>query len=166
MEAKLKTIPGVDYDFSQPITDNIDEAVSGVKGAPNSIKIFGDDLTQLQKIADEIKATIVHVQGIAQLSDDQLAGQSQLQIEIDRARAARYGLNASDIQNVVETAIGGKAATQIIDGERRFDLVVRLAPEARVDAAHRGYSRLDARRQSHSFARCGNAQRDARLHVH
>jgi len=138
MEAKLKTIPGVDYDFSQPITDNIDEAVSGVKGAPNSIKIFGDDLTQLQKIADEIKATIVHVQGIAQLSDDQLAGQSQLQIEIDRARAARYGLNASDIQNVVETAIGGKAATQIIDGERRFDLVVRLAPEARVDAAHIG----------------------------
>ncbi len=75
---------------------------------------------------------------MAQLSDDQLAGQSQLQIEIDRARAARYGLNASDIQNVVETAIGGKAASQIIDGERRFDLVVRLVPEARADVEHIG----------------------------
>jgi len=138
MEAKLKTIPGVDYDFSQPITDNIDEAVSGVKGAPNSIKIFGDDLNELQRIADEIKGVVAKVHGVAQLSDDQLAGQSQLLIEIDRARAARYGLNAVDIQNVVETAIGGKAASQVVEGERRFDLVVRLAPEARVDAEHIG----------------------------
>jgi cobalt-zinc-cadmium resistance protein CzcA len=138
MEAKLKAIPGVDYDFSQPITDNIDEAVSGVKGAPNSIKIFGDDLNELQRLADEIKTAIAKVPGVAQLSDDQLAGQSQLQIELDRARAARYGLNASDVQNVVETAIGGKAATQVVEGERRFDLVVRLTPEARVDVEHIG----------------------------
>ena len=66
------------------------------------------------------------VPGVAQLSDDQLGGQSQLQIEIDRARAARYGLNASDIQNVVETAVGGKAASQVVEGERKFDIVVRL----------------------------------------
>lgn len=138
MEAKLKTIPGVDYDFSQPITDNIDEAVSGVKGAPNSIKIFGDDLSELQRLADEIKAAIAKVPGVAQLSADQLAGQSQLQIELERARAARYGLNASDVQNVVETAIGGKTATQVIEGERRFDLVVRLTPDARTDVEHIG----------------------------
>ncbi|CDM64147.1 efflux RND transporter permease subunit [Pyrinomonas methylaliphatogenes] len=133
MEAKLKTIPGVIYDFSQPITDNVDEAVSGVKGAPNSIKIFGDDLGELQRLANEIKAAIADVPGIAQLSADQLAGQAQLQIEIDRARAARYGLNVSDVQDVVETAIGGKVASQVVQGERRFDLVVRLIPEARID---------------------------------
>lgn len=138
MEEKLKTIPGVDYDFSQPITDNIDEAVSGVKGAPNSIKIFGDDLVELQKLADQIEEVIADVPGVAQLSDDKLGGQSQLRIEIDRARAARYGLNTSDVQNVVETAIGGKAASQVVENERRFDLVVRLVPEARVDVEHIG----------------------------
>ncbi len=138
MEAKLKTIPGVDYDFSQPITDNIDEAVSGVKGAPNSIKIFGDDLVELQKLSDQIKNAIASVPGIAQLSDDQLGGQSQLQIEIDRARAARYGLNASDIQTVVETAIGGKAASQVVEGERKFDIVVRLGQENRTDVENIG----------------------------
>ena len=133
METKLKVIPGIDYTFSQPITDNIDEAVSGVKGAPNSIKIFGDDLVELQKLSDQIKDTIANVPGIAQLSDDQLGGQSQLQIEIDRARAGRYGLNASDIQTVVETAIGGKTASRVIEGERNFDLVVRLAEQNRMD---------------------------------
>ena len=138
MERKLKTIPGVDYEFSQPITDNIDEAVSGVKGAPNSIKIFGDDLVELQKLSDEIKDAVQNVPGVAQLSDDQLGGQSQLQIEIDRARAARYGLNAVDIQNVVETAIGGKAASQVVEGERKFDLVIRLAQTARADVDNIG----------------------------
>ena len=133
METKLKVIPGIDYTFSQPITDNIDEAVSGVKGAPNSIKIFGDDLVELQKLSDQIKDTIANVPGIAQLSDDQLGGQSQLQIEIDRARAGRYGLNASDIQTVVETAIGGKTASRVVEGERTFDLVVRLAEQNRTD---------------------------------
>ncbi len=133
METKLKTIPGIDFDFSQPITDNIDEAVSGVKGAPNSIKIFGDDLVELQKLSDQIKDTIANVPGIAQLSDDQLGGQSQLQIEIDRDRAGRYGLNASDIQTVVETAIGGKTASRVVEGERTFDLVVRLAEQNRTD---------------------------------
>jgi cobalt-zinc-cadmium resistance protein CzcA len=138
MERKLKIIPGVDFDFSQPITDNIDEAVSGVKGAPNSIKIFGDDLIELQQLSDKIKDAIEDVPGVAQLSSDQLGGQSQLQIEIDRARAARYGLNAADIQNVVETAIGGKTASQVVEGERKFDLVVRLAENARSDVASIG----------------------------
>ncbi len=133
MEAKLKAIPGVDYDFSQPITDNIDEAVSGVKGAPDSIKIFGDDLVELQKLTDQIKDAITNVPGVAQLSTDQLGGQSQLQIEIDRARAARYGLNASDLQTVVETAIGGKAASQVIEGESKFDIVVRLSEQNRTN---------------------------------
>lgn len=138
MEAKLRSIPGVIYDFSQPITDNVDEAVSGVKGAPNSIKIFGDDLTELQRLADEIKAAIAPVRGIAQLSNDQLAGQSQLRIEVDRDRAARYGLNVADVQDVVETAIGGKTASRVVEGERRFDLVVRLIPEARLDVERIG----------------------------
>ncbi len=133
METKLKSIPGVDYDFSQPITDNIDEAVSGVKGAPDSIKIFGDDLVELQKLTDQVKEAITKVPGVAQLSTDQLGGQSQLQIEIDRARAARYGLNAADIQTVVETAIGGKADSQVIEGESRFDVVVRLAEQNRAN---------------------------------
>lgn len=133
METKLKSIPGVDYDFSQPITDNIDEAVSGVKGAPDSIKIFGDDLVELQKLTDQVKEAITKVPGVAQLSTDQLGGQSQLQIEIDRARAARYGLNAADIQTVVETAIGGKAASQVVEGESRFDVVVRLAEQNRAN---------------------------------
>ncbi len=143
MEAKLKSIPGVDFDFSQPITDNIDEAVSGVKGAPNSIKIFGDDLAQLQDLADRTKDALAGVPGIAQLTDDQLGGQSQLQIEIDRSRAARYGLNASDIQNVVETAIGGKSASQVVEGERKFDLVVRLESEARTSVERIGDIQLN-----------------------
>jgi cobalt-zinc-cadmium resistance protein CzcA len=131
MESNLQTIPGVDYTFSQPITDNIDEAVSGVKGAPNSIKIFGDDLVTLQELSKQIKDALLGISGIAQLSSDQLGGQSQLRIQIDRDRAARYGLNAVDIQNVVETAIGGKAASSVVEGERRFDLVIRLVPSAR-----------------------------------
>jgi len=132
MDAKIKTIPGIDTQFSQYIEDNVDEAVSGIK-SELAIKIFGPDTTKLQDIADKIVDIIKTVPGASDVGTDQLLGQPQIQISIDRAAIGRYGLAVSDIQMVVATAIGGQAATQVLEGERTFDLVVRIAPKAVAD---------------------------------
>src|SRR5215208_2302579 len=126
---------GVDFTFSQYIQDNIEEAVSGVKGE-NSVKIFGRDLVDLQRLSKTVKAEIGNVPGVAEPGAFSLLGQPNLVIRIDRAKAARYGFSVSDINSVVQAAIGGQEVTRVYEGEMNFALTVRLAPEYRgnVDA--------------------------------
>ena len=124
MDARLERIPGVIWNFSQPIADNMEEAVSGVKGEL-AVKIYGTDLRELEKKADEIADVMKGIPGIADLGVFRVVGQPNVNLVIDRARADRFGINASDIQDAIETAVGGKAVSQILDGERRFDLIVR-----------------------------------------
>jgi cobalt-zinc-cadmium resistance protein CzcA len=125
MGAQLEKIPGVLWNFSQPIADNMEEAVSGVKGEL-AVKIYGTDLRELEKKAGEIMQVMSGISGIADLGVFRVVGQPNVNLTVDRARADRFGINVSDIQDAVETAVGGKAVTQILDGERRFDLVVRF----------------------------------------
>src|SRR5947209_2542324 len=125
MDADLKRIPGVDYNFSQNIEDNVDEAMSGVK-RENSIKLFGDDLQKLESTANQIEQVMKTVSGVADLGIMSELGQPNLLIQVDRQRAARYGIAPGDINAIVQAAIGGQAVTQVLDGERRFDVVVRF----------------------------------------
>jgi cobalt-zinc-cadmium resistance protein CzcA len=124
MDREVNKIPGVLWNFSQPISDNVEEAVSGVKGEL-AVKMYGDDLKTLESKADEIVGVMRSVQGIEDLGLFRVLGQPNLNLKVDRQAAARYGLNVSDIQDAVETAIGGKAVTQVLQGEQRFDLTVR-----------------------------------------
>ncbi|MGB9245651.1 MAG: CusA/CzcA family heavy metal efflux RND transporter [Candidatus Acidiferrales bacterium] len=130
MDSQLEKFPGVDFNFSQNIQDNVEEAMSGVKGE-NSLKIFGDDINVLVEKAGQIKDIMAGVRGVADLGVFQETGQPQLLISIDRAASARYGLMAADLNAAVQAAIGGFAATQILEGDRRFDFVVRYQPEFR-----------------------------------
>jgi cobalt-zinc-cadmium resistance protein CzcA len=132
MNRKLSAIPGMPFQFSQYIEDNVNEAVSGIK-AELSIKIYGDDPNKLQSLADQAVDILKRIPGAADVGADQLIGQPQVQITIDRAAIARYGLTVSDVQQIIETALGGSAATQVLEGERTFDLVVKLSPEAVAD---------------------------------
>jgi cobalt-zinc-cadmium resistance protein CzcA len=124
MDREVNKIPGVLWNFSQPISDNVEEAVSGVKGEL-AVKMYGDDLKTLESKADEIVGVMRSVQGIEDLGLFRVLGQPNLNLKVDRQAAARFGLNVSDIQDAVETAIGGKAVTQVLQGEQRFDLTVR-----------------------------------------
>jgi len=129
MNRKLSEIPGVDFQYSQNIEDNINEAVSGVK-AELSIKVYGEDPDKLQPISEQIVDILKKITGAADVSAEELLGQPQVQITVDRAAIARTGLSVSDVQQVIETALGGSTATQVLEGERSFDLVVKLAPKA------------------------------------
>jgi cobalt-zinc-cadmium resistance protein CzcA len=122
--------PGVDFNFSQNIQDNVEEAMSGVKGE-NSLKLFGNDFEELTRIADQISGIMGKVQGIADVGVFDVTGQPSLLVSIDRTKAARYGLQPQDINNVVQAAVGGAPVTQIIDNDRRFDFAVRYSPEFR-----------------------------------
>jgi cobalt-zinc-cadmium resistance protein CzcA len=126
---------GIDFNFSQYIQDNIEEAVSGVKGE-NSIKLFGTDLGELERLAKLIKTELGQVPGVTDPASFNLLGQPNLVIRIDRTQAARYGISVANINAVVQAAIGGQAVTQVYEGERNFGLAVRFAPEYRrnVDA--------------------------------
>jgi cobalt-zinc-cadmium resistance protein CzcA len=124
--------PGVEFNFSQYIQDNIEEGLSGVKGA-NSVKIVGPDLAPLEKLADQVLHEIEQVKGVEDVGVFSVLGQPNLNITVDRAKAARYGLNAGDINAVVQAAAGGAAATTVLEDDRQFDLVVRLASEYRSD---------------------------------
>ena len=130
MSEKLSDIPGITTYFTQYIQDNVEEAVSGSKGQV-VVKIYGSDLYELQKLQDQTLAVLSNVQGIVDLSYDQIIGQPQYQIKIDRVKAARYGLRSDDIQKVVEIAIGGKNATQVLENEKRFDVFLRLEAKDR-----------------------------------
>jgi cobalt-zinc-cadmium resistance protein CzcA len=123
-------LPGVEFNFSQYIQDNIEEGLSGVKGA-NSVKIVGPELPELERLADEVMHEMQKVRGVQDLGVFHVLGQPNLNITIDRARAARYGLNTGDINTVVQAAAGGTSATTVLEGDRQFDLVVRLAPQYR-----------------------------------
>ncbi len=129
MGRDLAAIPGVSSQFSQYIEDNVNEAVSGIK-SELAIKLYGEDPEKLQEYADKIADVIATVPGAKDVGTDQFTGQPQIQITVDRATIARFGVSVSDIQSVIETALGGSAATQVLEGERTFDLVVKVAPKA------------------------------------
>ncbi|MFC4527364.1 efflux RND transporter permease subunit [Dyella halodurans] len=123
-------LPGVDFNFSQYIQDNIEEGLSGVKGA-NSVKIVGPELPELERLADQVMHEMRQVPGVQDLGVFHVLGQPNLNITVDRAKAARYGLNTGDINTVVQAAAGGTEATVVQEGERQFSLQVRLAPQFR-----------------------------------
>jgi cobalt-zinc-cadmium resistance protein CzcA len=132
IDGRLKGIPGVIFNFSQVIQDNVEEAMSGVKGE-NSIKLFGPDLKVMEAKASEIEHVMQGVRGVKDLGIFHLVGQPNLLIQVDREASARYGLQVSDVNVVVQAAIGGQAVTQVYEGEKLFDLVVRFLPEYRQD---------------------------------
>lgn len=130
MSKNLAEIPGITTYFTQYIQDNVEEAISGSKGQV-VLKIYGTDLYELQKLLDKSMALLRNVKGVVDLTCDQIIGQPQYQIIVDRVKAGRYGLRSDDVQKVVEVAIGGKTATQVIEGEKRFNVFLRLEPHDR-----------------------------------
>jgi cobalt-zinc-cadmium resistance protein CzcA len=130
MDAVLEKIPGALWNFSQPIADNMEEAVSGVKGQL-AIKIYGDDLKTLEAKGDEIVNVMRTIPGVADLGLFRVIGQPNLEFTVDRDQAARYGLNVADVQDAIETAVGGKAVSQVLQGEQRYDVVVRYQTTSR-----------------------------------
>ena len=130
MNRELERIPGVIWGFSQPISDNLEEAVSGVKGAL-AVKIYGDDLKTLEMKADEIAAVMRPIRGVEDLGVFRVIGQPNLNFTVDRERAARYGINVSDVQDAIQTAVGGNALSQVLIGEQRYDLALRYLPQYR-----------------------------------
>ncbi len=130
MDKEVEKIPGVEWGFSQPISDNVEEAVSGVKGEL-AVKIFGSDLKDLEKTGEQIMDVMKTVPGVQDLGLFRVLGQPNVNIKVDRAKADRYGINASDIQDAVQTAIGGNPVSQILIGEMRFDLVPRYQEQFR-----------------------------------
>ena len=118
MNRELNKIPGVVWGFSQPIEDNMEEAVSGVKGEL-ATKIYGDDLKVLEEKADQIVNVMRGVRGIEDLGVFRLLGQPNLNVTVDRDQAARYQINVADVQDAIQTAVGGNALTQILKGEAR-----------------------------------------------
>jgi len=131
LEAEMRTaLPGVSFNFSQYIQDNIEEAISGVKGA-NSVKIIGPDLAVLEDLGGQVMGQMSQVRGVADLGVFHVLGQPNLNIKIDRTRTARYGLNTGDVNTVVQAAMAGTVASQVLEGDRFFNLTVRLAPQYR-----------------------------------
>jgi cobalt-zinc-cadmium resistance protein CzcA len=120
----------ITFDFSQYIQTNVEEGMSGVKGA-NSVKVIGPDLAILEQIAVQVRHEMEQIKGIADLGIFRVLGQPNLNVKVNRAKAARYGLNAGDVNTVVQTALGGATATTVLEGDRQFNLTVRLAPEYR-----------------------------------
>jgi len=130
MQHKLDRYPGVSFNFSQNIQDNVEEAMSGVKGE-NSLKLFGDDFDELTRDAEAIAELMEKTPGVADVGVFRVGGQPNLVISIDRGRASRYGIMPNDVNAVVQTAVGGNPVTQVLEGDRRFDLTVRFKPELR-----------------------------------
>jgi heavy metal efflux system protein len=124
MDRELEKIPGVIWNFSQPIEDNMEEAVSGVKGEL-AVKLYGDDLKLLEEKGDQIVGIMSKIPGIEDLGLFRVLGQPNLNFTVDRPQAARYGINVADIQDAIQTAVGGNAVSQVLQGEERYDLVVR-----------------------------------------
>ena len=130
MNRELNKIPGVVWGFSQPIEDNMEEAVSGVKGEL-ATKVYGDDLKVLEEKADQIVGIMGKVKGIEDLGVFRVLGQPNLNLTVDRDAAARYQINVADVQDAIQTAVGGNALTQVLQGEARYDLVLRYLPPYR-----------------------------------
>ncbi|HKM48354.1 MAG TPA: CusA/CzcA family heavy metal efflux RND transporter [Terriglobales bacterium] len=130
MNRELNKIPGVAWGFSQPIEDNMEEAVSGVKGAL-ATKIYGNDLKVLEQKSDEIVSIMSRIQGVEDLAVFRVLGQPNLNVTVDRDAAARYQINVADVQDAVQTAVGGSALTQVLKDEARYDLTLRYLPKYR-----------------------------------
>lgn len=130
MQQDLSIYPGVDFNFSQPITDNVEETASGVKGSI-AVKVFGHDLYQSEKTADDIYDVLKTIDGIEDLGVIRNIGQPELRIELDEGKLARYGVEKEHVQSIIAMAIGGKAASQLYEDERKFDIVVRYDEEFR-----------------------------------
>ena len=130
MNGELSKIPGVLWNFSQPIADNMEEAVSGVKGEL-ATKVYGEDLSVLEDKADQIVKIMRGVKGIEDLGVLRVLGQPNLNVTVDRQQAARYQINIADVQDAIQTAVGGNSITQVLQGEARYDLVMRYLPQYR-----------------------------------
>ena len=130
VRAKLAEIPGISVLMSQPIQERVDELISGIR-TECAVKIFGEDLDLLHRKADEIAALLQTIRGVKDIKVEQIAGQPYLTVDIDRQKIARYGINVADVKEIINTAIGGKVATHVYEGERRFQLVLRFPEEAR-----------------------------------
>jgi cobalt-zinc-cadmium resistance protein CzcA len=124
--------PGIEFNFSQYIQDNVEEGLSGVKGA-NSVKIIGPDLNVLEKLSDQVLHEMSTIKGVEDLGVFHVLGQPNLNIKIDRERSARFGLNTGDVNAIIQAATGGYQATTVLEGDRQFGLTVRLAPRDRSD---------------------------------
>jgi cobalt-zinc-cadmium resistance protein CzcA len=131
-EKFAKEFPGIGFNFSQYIQDNVEEGLSGVKGA-NSVKIVGPDLVVLEKLAADVVTTMSKIQGVADLGIFRTLGQPNLNIQIDRVKAARYGLNTGDVNTVIQAAMGGTVATTVLEGDRQYGMSIRYALMGRVD---------------------------------
>jgi cobalt-zinc-cadmium resistance protein CzcA len=130
IRGKLSAYPGIIFNFTQPAEDAVDEALTGLKSAL-AVKVYGPDLNVLQDTALKVKETLQRVSGFADLTVVRELGQPSLLLDVDRQKIARYGINVADVEAVVQAGIGGQAATQVIQGEKLFDLVVRMKPEFR-----------------------------------
>ena len=130
MDKELEKFPGVIWNYSQPISDNMEEAVSGVKGEL-AVKLYGDDLHTLEQKAEEIQAQMATVRGIADLGIFRIIGQPNLNYTVDRDAAARWGINVADIQDAIQTAVGSNAITQVQQGEARYDVALRYQKQYR-----------------------------------
>ena len=143
MSGTLETMPGVSFNFTQPMAMRLDEVVSGVK-ADVAVKIFGSDPVTLERLGADVERAVGGVRGVADLQVEQLSGAAQLQITVDRAKIARYGLNVEDVRETVETVVGGVNATEVLDGLRRYPVVVRFPDTLRADTAAVGSLLLTA----------------------
>jgi cobalt-zinc-cadmium resistance protein CzcA len=132
MQEVMGKIPGNNYEFSQPIQLRFNELISGVR-SDVAVKIFGDDMDVLNKTAEEVSSMLQKIQGSSEVKVEQTTGLPMLTVNIDRQKAARYGLNVADIQDTVATAIGGREAGTLFEGDRRFDILVRLPESLRND---------------------------------
>jgi cobalt-zinc-cadmium resistance protein CzcA len=130
MDREVETIPGVLWNFSQPISDNMEEAVSGVKGEL-AVKVYGDDLRRLEATGDQIVNAMRPIEGIRDLGLFRVVGQPSMNLVLNRPQAARFQINVADVQDAVQTAVGGAVFSQVLQGEQRYDLVMRYLPEYR-----------------------------------
>jgi cobalt-zinc-cadmium resistance protein CzcA len=130
MDKELSKFPGVIWNYSQPISDNMEEAVSGVKGEL-AVKLYGDDLRKLEETADRIQSQMATVQGVGDLGIFRIVGQPNLNLQVDRKAAGRWGINVTDVQDALQTAVGANALTQVQQGEARFDVTLRYQQQYR-----------------------------------
>ncbi len=166
LQKQLDAFPGVIFNFTQPAEDAVDEALTGLKSSL-AVKIYGPDLNVLQDKALEIKRRLSQVRGFSELTVVRELGQPTLLIDTDRDKIARYGINVADVETVVQAAVGGQAATQVIQGEKLFDLVVRMKPEFRENAQEIGNLLVGTpARPADSAARTGQHSRSERRFVH
>ena len=141
---KFNDFRGLNFSFSQLIRDNIDEALSGIKGA-NSVKIFGTDLNTLEETAQRVANILRDVPGIENVGVFHIVGQPNLEIQIDRRACARYGVNVADVEEVIQVAIGGRAFSEMVEGEKRYDIVLRLPKDLRDDPGDIGRIPVDVK---------------------